>query len=69
MITLNMHNPRGATATEYDSGDFHAPFSAVTVSDQSGNDVSIFLPPGKAKAVADAINAAINAAQELRAAE
>jgi len=62
MITLNMHNPHVAIATEHSGSKFHKPFSSLRVRDIGGNSVSIFLPPFKAAAVAAAFNAAISAA-------
>ena len=48
---------RDATASEFD--DFTPPFSTVTIKCEGGGDVKIFLPPGTAQSVADAINEAV----------
>lgn len=62
MITVNLQKPVNASAIEYDAGEFHGPFSAVSVSDKDGNTVTLFLPGGTGAAVAAAITAAIGAA-------
>lgn len=59
MISVNLQNPIRAIAVEHDAGEFHAPFSAVTISEKNGSEVTLFLPGGSGAAVAAAINAAI----------
>lgn len=53
MITVDVMHIKSADASEFDR------FSIARIRFQDSNLVAIFLPAGKAQAVADAINAAL----------
>ena len=53
MVNIDIHGIRSAEPSEYNR------FSAVMIVSDVGSYATLFLPPGKARAVADAINAAL----------
>lgn len=62
MINCTIQHIASAAAHSHGAGQFSAPFDSVTVSDDSGSSVTLFLPHGTGQSVADAINAAVKPA-------
>jgi hypothetical protein len=56
-LTVSVQLIESATCNTVENGD--APFDVVRIRDDLGASVNLYLPAGKGKAVADAINAAI----------
>jgi hypothetical protein len=60
-ISVNISLIHRADMKQYNAGEFHAAFDAVTVHAANGAHVCLFLPEGTGKSVVDAIRAAIAA--------
>jgi hypothetical protein len=60
-ISVNILQIHRADMTQYNAGELHAAFDAVTVHAANGAYVCLFLPEGTGRSVLDAISAAIAA--------